>query len=101
MVKPSEIAAQDVTDAQIDAFVDALIAIEDVRKEYTPRLQAEEDESAREELAQEANEAALAAVDNVEGLSAADYLGIGKAASENEDLSARIVAQLEAKKKAE
>lgn len=98
MVEPSNIAAEDVTDAQVDAFVEALVAIEDVRKEYTPKLQAAEDDEARAALAEEANQAALAAVGGVDGISAADYLGIGKAASGNKELNDRILAELEERK---
>lgn len=95
MVEPAQIAAEDVTDKQVDAFVTALVAIEDIRAQYLPKLQAEEDEAAREKLAVEANEAALQAVTDVEGLSTAEYLGIGKAASENQELTARISEQMQ------
>ena len=95
MVKPTEIAPSEVSDAQVADFVTVLLAVEDIRREYAPKLEAETDAAKRSALAAEANRAALAAVEKVEGLSAADYLGIGKAASQDKELTARIVAQME------
>lgn len=94
-VKPTEIAPADVTDEQVADFVTVLLAVEDIRNEYAPKMKAATDDETRQELAAEANAAALQAVESVEGLSAEEYLGIGKAASQDKDLTARITAQMQ------
>lgn len=85
-----EIAAEDVTAGQVVSFVNAMIAIERVRREYLPRIEAAETEDARNALVEEADAAAMAAVDEVAGISPAEYLAIGRAAQDNEDLTQRI-----------
>ncbi|MEI4231387.1 DUF4168 domain-containing protein [Roseovarius sp. D22-M7] len=92
--QPAQIAAEDVTDAQVEAFVDAILAVEEVRDEYGPTIEAAEDEAAQQKLVQEANEAAFAAVDEVENMDVDTYVAIANAASENEDLNERVIARL-------
>jgi hypothetical protein len=92
--QPMEMAAEDVTDAQVEAFVDAILAVEEVRDEYGPTIEAAEDEAAQQKLVQEANEAAFAAVNDVENMDVDSYVAIANAASENEDLNQRVIARL-------
>ncbi|MGX0875502.1 hypothetical protein ACSSV4_000174 [Roseovarius sp. MBR-154] len=89
-----EIAAEDVTDTQVDAFVEAILAIEEVRNEYTPQIESTEDEAAQKELVEEANEAAFAAVGEVENMDIDSYIAIANAAGENEALNQRIIARI-------
>ena len=46
-----EIAAEDVTSGQIASFVNAMIALERIRAEYQPQIQATEDTEERQKLA--------------------------------------------------
>jgi hypothetical protein len=92
--QPAQIAAEDVTDAQVDAFVDAILAVEQVRDEYGTSIEAAEDEASQQELVQEANEAAFEAVDAVENMDVDTYVAIANAAGENEDLNQRVIARL-------
>jgi type II secretory pathway pseudopilin PulG len=39
---PPQIAAEEVTDAQVVAFVDAILAVDEVRKEYGPKIEEAE-----------------------------------------------------------
>ncbi len=89
------IAAEDVTETQVNAFVDAALAVQDVQNEYMPKIQATEDETERNEIIEEANTAAAAAVESVEELTIDDYLAISEAARQDEDLNARIMARLQ------
>jgi len=89
-----EIAAEDVTDGQVEAFVDAILAVEQVREEYTPLIEAAEDETAQKELVEEANEAAFTAVDGVENMDVDSYVAIANAAGQNDALNQRIIAQI-------
>jgi hypothetical protein len=92
--QPAEIAAEDVTDGQVEAFVDAILAVEEVREEYTPLIEAAEDEAAQSELVEEANEAAFAAVGEVENMDVDSYVAIANAAGQSEALNQRIIAQI-------
>jgi hypothetical protein len=88
------LTADKVTDAQVEAFVEALIAVEDLRAAYGQKIAAEQDAGAREDLVAEANEKVVDAVDGVENMSAADYMAIGQAAQQDEALNERIMAQI-------
>lgn len=92
--QPAEIAAEDVTDTQVEAFVDAILAVEQVREEYTALIEAAEDEAAQKELVEKANEAAFAAVGEVENMDVDSYVTISNAAGESEALNQRIIAQI-------
>lgn len=92
--QPAQIAAEDVTDAQVEAFVDAILAVEQVRDEYGAPIQAAEDEAAQQKLVEEANEAAFAAVDAVENMDVDTYVAIANAAGDNEELNQRVIARL-------
>jgi len=92
--QPAQIPAEDVTDAQVEAFVDAILAVEQVRDEYGTPIQAAEDEEAQQKLVEEANEAAFAAVDAVENMDVDTYVAIANAAGDNEDLNQRVIARL-------
>ncbi|QYX57626.1 DUF4168 domain-containing protein [Roseovarius sp. SCSIO 43702] len=94
-VVPEQIEAADVTETQVSAFVDAVMAVEKVRLDYGPRIQAEEDADKRKALAEEATLAAQDAIENTEGMTTAEYLGIGQAASGDRALNERIIAELQ------
>lgn len=88
-----EIAAEDVTQGQITSFVNAMIALEEIRAEYLPQIQAAEDQEERVALAAEADDAAKTAVDEVTGITPNEYLAIGRAAQGNEELGQKITAR--------
>lgn len=91
---PAQVAAEDVTEAQVVAFVDAILAVEEVRKDYGPRIDAVEDEAQQQALAEEANTAAAAAVDGVENMDLDSYVAIANAAGESDALNQRIIARI-------
>ncbi|MEQ9258454.1 MAG: DUF4168 domain-containing protein [Roseovarius sp.] len=84
------IAPEDVSDGQIVSFVNALIALERVRADYTKRIENAETAEQREELIAEADEVGKDVVDKVVGITPDEYLAIGAAALESEALSGRI-----------
>jgi hypothetical protein len=92
---PAQMSAEDVTEAQVDAFVQAVLAIEEVRGEYVPKIKAESSEEAQQELAQEANDAAIQAVKDVDNITPDEYVAIGKVARADEALNKRIMARLQ------
>ena len=89
-VEPSDITAEEVTDTQVDAFVEALISLEELRVEYTPRMKDAETQEDREALAKEADAAAQELIADVDNITVADYLAIGQAARQDKALSKRI-----------
>ena len=92
--QPPQIAAEEVTEAQIDAFVDAILAVETVRSDYTAQIEAAEDEAAQQALVDEANQAAVAAVDEVDNMDIDSYIAIANAAGESEMLNEKIVTRI-------
>ncbi|MEQ8896503.1 MAG: DUF4168 domain-containing protein [Roseovarius sp.] len=85
-----EIAAEDVTQGQIASFVNAMIALERIRAEYLPQIQAAETDDERQALASEADDAAKAAVTKTKGITPGEYLAIGRAAQGNQELGEKI-----------
>jgi len=85
-----EIAAEDVTQGQVVSFINAMIAVDRVRQEYMPRIEAAETDDERQALAQEADSAARTAVDDTAGITAQEYLAIARAAQADKDLAERI-----------
>lgn len=92
---PDEITADSITDTQIEAFANAVMAVQAVSQEYMPRIQQEQDQEQRQDIIAEAEAAALSAIDAVENMSADEYRAIGGIAQNDEDLNKRIIAQLE------
>ncbi|MFO7758779.1 MAG: DUF4168 domain-containing protein [Roseovarius sp.] len=92
--QPDQIAAEDVTDEQVEAFVDAILAVEQVRDEYGSSIESAEDEAAQQELVEEANEAAFEAVDAVDNMDVDTYVAIANAAGESESLNQRVIERL-------
>ncbi|MFB9148332.1 DUF4168 domain-containing protein [Roseovarius ramblicola] len=91
---PPQIAAEDVTDAQVVAFVDAILAVDAVRTEYGTQIEGADDEAAKQALVEEANAAAADAVDEVENITIDSYVAIANAAGESDALNQRIVARI-------
>ncbi|WP_111732267.1 DUF4168 domain-containing protein [Roseovarius amoyensis] len=95
-----QIAAEDVTTGQVVSFVNAMISVDRIRREYVPMIEAAETDDARQELISEADEKSIALVEQTPGISPAEYIAIIAAATEDEDLMQRIndrLAELRAK----
>jgi hypothetical protein len=91
-----QIAPEDVTEDQVEEFVAAFLAVSQVRADYMPKIAEEEDEEARQALVDEANNAVVAAVNDVTDMDAKTYVAIGKAAETDKALSDRISKRIEA-----
>lgn len=84
-----------ITDTQLDAFMRALNAVNEVEQSYLEQVEAETDVEAREALIVEANQAMVGAIEESDGISVEDYVAIMRLAQTDEALNARIVAMLE------
>jgi hypothetical protein len=83
------------SEEKIEAFVGAALDVVQLRDSYSQRIQQAESDAERERLVQEGNAEIRSAVESAEGISLAEYSQIGRAASEDEELNARIVARIE------
>ena len=91
-------AAPEVTEAKLDAFVVAAVAIEDIRASYQAPMQEAADDAERQALIEEANEEMVSAIDETQGITVDEYIAINRAAREDEELQQRIVELYEATK---
>ncbi|WP_157084388.1 DUF4168 domain-containing protein [Sediminimonas qiaohouensis] len=86
--------ASDVTDAKVSAFVEALVAVDAVRKDFAPKIEAEQDEEAKQELVNEANAAIVDAVDTTEGMTVDEYTSIVELAQADQALNQKIMDEI-------
>ncbi|ABE58392.1 MULTISPECIES: DUF4168 domain-containing protein [Chromohalobacter] len=82
-------AAQNFSDEQLQQFADASQEIAKVSQEYTQKLQNAEDESAQQDLRQEANEEMVSVVED-SGMSVEDFNAIGQAIQQDPELMQRV-----------
>jgi len=88
-------AIEDVSDAQVGAFVTAALAVAEMQTDWFARIEAAEDAEAQAALVEEANAAMEATVEETDGITLAEFIAIGEAAQTDQELSERIVAQME------
>jgi len=70
--------AQDVTDADIEHFANAVLAVEDIRQTYEKALATTDDEGEKTSLQKEAQEKMVDAIEN-EGLTVERYQVVAQA----------------------
>ncbi len=85
----------DVSDEQVESFVDAYVAVQGVNQEYTQKLQQVEDPEKATELQQEAQTEMQSAVDD-SGISIEEYQQIANQAGQDEELRGEIEEALAA-----
>lgn len=83
-----------VTEDQVDAFVDAAVAVQEVEREYGGRLQEVETAEEAEQLQQQAQMEAIRAVED-SGLNIEEYFLVLEAANADPELHAMIVERLQ------
>ncbi|WP_024461442.1 DUF4168 domain-containing protein [Marinimicrobium sp. LS-A18] len=86
----------DVSEDQVESFVDAYMAVQGINQEYTQKLQAVEDPEKATELQQEAQTKMQEAVSD-SGLSISEYQQIANQAGQSEELRSQIEAELTAR----
>lgn len=86
--------APDVSDEQIEQFVDAYINLSDVREDYTTRVQEAEDQEEAQAIQEEANEAMTAAIEDA-GLSMEEYQEVAMAINADSEIRERVTSMLE------
>lgn len=90
-----DIEASQVTEERLTLFVAAAMNVLEVADQYRGQIEAETDAQARQDLAEEANLAMLAAVEGTDGITVDEYLAISRAAQADADLNARVMEKFE------
>lgn len=85
--------AMDVSEDQVEDFVDAYMAVQGINQEYTQKLQNVEDPDKATEMQQEAQTKMQEAVSDT-GLSISEYQQIAQAAGQDEELRNQIEEEL-------
>ena len=84
------LAAEEYSDAKLQSFASAVIAVNAVIERWRPQIQAAPSEADKQQMAEQANEEMRAAVDGTEGMSVEEYQRIAQAAQADTALMARI-----------
>lgn len=85
----------EMTDAKLEAFVTALLGVEEVRKDYTPQIEAATTEEAQAELVTQANAEIIEKIEAVPDLTVEEYVTIAQVAQQDQALGARIATMVE------
>jgi hypothetical protein len=84
------LAAEEYSDAKLQSFASAVIAVNAVIERWRPQIQAAPSDADKQQMAEQANEEMRAAVDGTEGMSVEEYQRIAQAAQADTALMARI-----------
>jgi hypothetical protein len=94
---PAPQASQvEMTDTKLEAFVTALLGVEEVRLDYTPQIEAAGTEEEQAELVNQANAEIIEKIDAVPDLTVDEYVTIAQVAQQDQELGARIAMMVEA-----
>lgn len=86
----------ELTDAQVEAFIDAATSIQAVIQEYQPRVQAAESQEEAREVQQQAQGELVIAVEEA-GLTPMEYQRIAAAAQSDAEVAQRLQAEAQAR----
>lgn len=81
--------AQNYSDAQLEKFISASQKIAMISQEYTPKLQASENEATKQQVYKQADEKMIHAV-HEEGMTVDQFNGINQALQQNPELVQRV-----------
>jgi hypothetical protein len=87
---PASIAQEAFTDAKVQSFASAAVAVNAIFERWRPQIEAASSEADRQQMAQKAQGEMRAAVEGTEGLSVEEYQAIAQAAQGDPQLMARI-----------
>ncbi len=91
-----EASQVEMTDTKLEAFVTALLGVEEVRLDYTPQIEAAGTEEEQAELVNQANAEIIEKIDAVPDLTVDEYVTIAQVAQQDQELGARIAMMVEA-----
>ncbi len=85
------------SDAKLQAFVTAALAVDDLVKTWAPRIDSAGSQEKADQLRTQANTELIGAVEQTDGISLDEYRQIVRDAGQDADLSARIQKIVEEK----
>ncbi len=88
-------AQVELTDQKVDAFALAALDVARIQEKYRPDYAAAKTDADKRALVEKVNDEMRQAVKAIDGISVEEYIEIGRAASQNEDLSKRIIARIQ------
>ena len=83
-------AQPEFSDEQLESFVVAAIAVDEVIREWNPRIQAAEDDAQVAQLREQAKAELVEVITRTDGITLEEYQQIGQAAQDDPDLADRI-----------
>ena len=83
-------AQPEFSDQQLESFVVAAIAVDEVIREWNPRIQAAQDDAEAAQLREQATAELVEVISQTDGITLEQYQEIGRAARDDPDLAARI-----------
>jgi Domain of unknown function (DUF4168) len=83
-------AQPEFSDQQLESFVVAALAVDEVIRQWNPRIQAAENEARAAELREQANAELVEVITRTDGITIEQYQEIGRAAQADPALAARI-----------
>jgi Domain of unknown function (DUF4168) len=83
-------AQPEFSDQQLESFVVAAIAVDEVIRQWNPRIQAAENETQAAQLRDQANAELMEVITQADGITLEQYQQIGRAAQADQALATRI-----------
>ncbi|MGH6895444.1 MAG: DUF4168 domain-containing protein [Geminicoccaceae bacterium] len=83
-------AQAEFTDQQLESFVVAAVAVDQLIRQWNPRIQGAENEEHAAQLREQANAELVETITRTEGMTIEQYQEIGQAAQSDPALAARI-----------
>jgi hypothetical protein len=83
-------AAEEYSQAKLQSFASAVLAVNAIVAEWRPQIQAAPSEADKQRLADQANDEMRAAVEGTEGMTVEEYQAIAQAAQSDPQLMARL-----------
>ena len=83
-------AQSEFSDEQLESFVVAALAVDEVIRDWNPRIQAAENDEEAAQLREQANAELVETITRTEGITIEQYQEIGRAAQADPELAARI-----------
>lgn len=84
------IAAEEYSDAKLQSFASAVMAVNAIVERWRPQIQGASSEADKQEMAEQANQEMRTAVEGIEGMSVDEYQAIAQAAQGDPQLMARL-----------
>lgn len=84
----------DLSDEDIDTFVEAFVGVQEVREDFSQRLQEAEDETQAQQMQQEAQDEMVAAVEDA-GMTVEEYNEVAMALQNDPELMQEVQQQAE------